>query len=168
MTARQIRILYTCFECGIEVKRLACQVKSERVFCSKSCLGKSKRHGSDLVCFWCDSEFYRRFGEQDLGERVNQFCSKECYQEWRAEYRSKNTYLKTGERHTHRVVAEQILGRKLTSEEIVHHFDNNKHNNDPKNLYLFSSQSLHARCHFGVMEDEELQRFSITKIAVSG
>lgn len=57
------------------------------------------------------------------------------------------TYEKTFSRHTHRVVAEQKLGRKLIKGEVVHHIDENKRNNHPDNLIVFSSQSEHAKWH---------------------
>lgn len=57
------------------------------------------------------------------------------------------TYTKTYGRHTHRVVAEQILGRPLRPGEIIHHLDGNKRNNDPSNIKVFSSQAEHARYH---------------------
>lgn len=45
-----------------------------------------------------------------------------------------------------RYVMEQILGRKLTKDEIVHHIDGNKLNNDPSNLQIMS-RAEHARLH---------------------
>lgn len=47
----------------------------------------------------------------------------------------------------HRVVAAEMLGRPLDDEEVVHHLDHDKQNNDPANLYVFVSQSEHARHH---------------------
>jgi len=38
----------------------------------------------------------------------------------------------------HRWVVEQFLGRKLTSDEVVHHKDENIFNNDISNLELMS------------------------------
>ncbi len=57
------------------------------------------------------------------------------------------SYTKTYGRHTHRVVAEQMLGRPLQKGEIVHHIDGNKRNNDPSNLMVMT-QSEHCRLHF--------------------
>lgn len=57
------------------------------------------------------------------------------------------TYAKRYGRHEHRVVAEEILGRKLLPGEVVHHVDGDKRNNDPRNIRIFASQSDHAKFH---------------------
>ena len=57
------------------------------------------------------------------------------------------TYTKTYGRHTHRIVAEQKLGRPLKPGEVVHHIDGNKRNNNPENIMVFASQALHAKWH---------------------
>lgn len=57
------------------------------------------------------------------------------------------TYTKTKGRHTHRVVAEIKLGRKLLPGETVHHRDDTKTNNDPDNLDVLPSQAEHMRRH---------------------
>lgn len=57
------------------------------------------------------------------------------------------TYEKTYGRHTHRVVAEQMLGRPLTKGEVVHHIDGDKRNNKPENLMVFKTQKEHAAFH---------------------
>ena len=46
----------------------------------------------------------------------------------------------------HRLVMEEKLGRKLQSNELVHHKDGNIFNNDPKNLELMS-RNEHGRLH---------------------
>lgn len=56
-------------------------------------------------------------------------------------------YRKVDNRHEHRTVAEQMLGRPLKKGEIVHHIDSNKRNNDPSNLQVMT-QSQHASIHF--------------------
>lgn len=153
---------YTCEVCGISFERYPSQMKkSKHVYCSQACLAETRKHGSTLYCALCDSPFYRRFGEQDIGHRVNQFCSRNCYQEWRAIHRKDTTYIKIGGKHLHRIVAEQCLGRPLTSDEVVHHIDGNKHNNSPSNLAVLPNQTFHAQVHFGEVSNVELQRFSL-------
>ncbi len=81
--------------------------------------------------------------------------------DWRRMYSKPGTYLKNGHVHIHRTVAETFLGRELSESEVVHHIDNDRKNNNPENLAVFPSQSEHARCHFGKMDEEELNRYRL-------
>jgi uncharacterized Zn-finger protein len=52
----------------------------------------------------------------------------------------------------HRYVMEQHLGRKLLRNEVVHHIDENKKNNELTNLQLLTN-SEHAKKHAKKVED---------------
>jgi hypothetical protein len=47
----------------------------------------------------------------------------------------------------HVVVMEQLLGRPLTKQEVVHHMNGVRDDNRPDNLYLFQTRGEHARYH---------------------
>lgn len=55
---------------------------------------------------------------------------------------------KYGYVHRSRLVAEKCLDRYLTPEEVIHHINEIRDDDRPKNLYLFSSQSIHIKFHF--------------------
>lgn len=120
------------------------------MFCSQACMSTFRRVGSDLTCSNCKGVFHRCPAEQRKSSHVDNFCSRECYREHAAANRSNNTYLKDGERHEHRVVAEKVLNRPLLSGEVVHHIDKDKQNNSPTNLCVFPSQSEHAKWHMEI------------------
>lgn len=56
-------------------------------------------------------------------------------------------YVKINGRHEHRLEVEKAIGRRLTSDEIVHHIDSNKKNNKIENLVILT-RNEHARIHF--------------------
>jgi len=47
----------------------------------------------------------------------------------------------------HRFLVEKNIGRHLKSEEVVHHIDGNKLNNDLSNLQICKNQFEHAKIH---------------------
>ena len=52
-----------------------------------------------------------------------------------------------GQVYLHIIVAEQKVGRYLLPEEVVHHKDLNKLNNEPNNLMIFATKGDHTRFH---------------------
>jgi hypothetical protein len=58
--------------------------------------------------------------------------------------------------YVHVIIAEEKLGRYLLPEEVVHHRDLNKLNNNPNNLMIFASNSDHSRFHANGCDESTL------------
>lgn len=137
------------------------------MYCSIKCSANAARKKTDerhkSECINCGREFYksRRKGSGTIYQ-TQMLCSRQCANERRSKlYRERNGLpqitrrLKrryavlripardgqpTYEILEHRYVMEQKLGRKLTSDETVHHVNGVKTDNRPENLELFSSR----------------------------
>lgn len=58
----------------------------------------------------------------------------------------------------HRLVAEHVLERSLSSEEVVHHMDENRCNNHPDNLLVCRNTSEHMKLHAAMRRDPNLDQ----------
>lgn len=117
-----------CDECGVEVSIPPSQFKrSKNHFCSRQC--HMKFMNRELNPTRMTPEVKAKIRRTMLGTGQGK------------------SYEKTFGKHTHRIVAEQKLGRPLETDEIVHHIDGDKRNNEPSNLMVMT-QAEHARLHF--------------------
>lgn len=118
-----------CDECGIPISMPLSQFRrSKNHFCSKQC--------------------HMTFMNRMLNPTRMTEKTKEKIRKARLGTGEGKAYTKTHGKHTHRVIAEQILGRPLKDGEVVHHIDGNKLNNDPSNIMIFPNQSEHAKWHW--------------------
>ena len=125
-----MRLKIQCDFCGIEFERDVCQLKKFH-FCSRKCLAdfSSKTKNPDgynqLKDYTKMSEHLTELNQKLNPTRMTQEI-KTKLRDFRFGKGQGKTYSKYYGRHTHRVVAEQMLGRKLKPGEVVHHIDHNK------------------------------------------
>lgn len=107
----------------------------------------------EKFCLICDFRY-------EVTKKNQLVCSSECRQIYNGRVSTREraftmrgkprgsgySYVKYMGKHQHRAVIEAAIGRKLRSDEVVHHIDGNKKNNDLSNLEVMS-QAEHARRH---------------------
>jgi hypothetical protein len=156
-----------CPLCNIIHKMLKCYSKEKRIrykFCSDNCYkefikiqDESKKKEYIKICNNCKKEFIAIRKKTKTGCH---FCSQECsikYQKginhpsYNGGTSFNNGYLienvnQKKYKLKHRIVMEQYIGRKLNKNEIVHHIDENKKNNNIENLQLMEKKE-HDKYH---------------------
>lgn len=153
-------VVIDCEMCGKPIHRRQHQIKrGTGRFCSKDCHNAAQR-GPRLAfkCEGCGSVF--ELVPSQAAHQTGRFCSKTCEGISRierpldCEHNGKPARL---DRHgyvwvwepdhpearrykgwvaEHRLVAEQVVGRPLTSDDEVHHINRIKHDNCPENLLV--------------------------------
>lgn len=139
-----------CDWCGTAFTKWPSKVTKHN-FCSRACLAKfsSRKHNPGGFNKLKDTtklgrhlpELNRALNPTRMTEETRNKIS-----ETRLSASSSTYYVKRHGRHEHRVVVEAHLGRPLRSDEIVHHIDGNKRNNDISNLAVMT-QSEHIKLH---------------------
>lgn len=157
---RSANLYRKCKECGLEF----IAKKQPNEFCSNKCAAKhrSKDKVQIIKCLNCGSEIKK----PNCHIKEHNFCSKKCMNEyvvkaglraaanhpnWNGGNHYQDGYLfkrvaKGSYRGEHRIIVEDVLGRELTNEEIIHHADGNKLNNSPDNLKVVT-RAEHIEIH---------------------
>lgn len=128
-----------CKECGKErqLGRRLCRT------CNSKRVAKYPRYTWSKVCEVCKKNF--------PASRKRQTRCSDCYklmQEIKARNISSNSYIysKIPGHTEHRDIAERLVGRKLQTNEVVHHLDENPRNNEVQNLLVIDRRT-HGKLH---------------------
>lgn len=145
------KVVVHCDYCGAEIERYPSTVFAHN-FCSKQCqyAYSSKKTNPDGYAGYMDhskasarmSALNRALNKTRMAPEV-----REKIRQAQLGRGAGVSYEKNHGRHTHRVMAEEMLGRPLLPGEVVHHIDGDIRNNAPENLMVFASQAEHARHH---------------------
>lgn len=145
--------------CPICGTKFVSRISRRRKYCSLKCVCRANQlryaaNRKKAKCELCGKIF------EHIPCLKPRFCGIKCANTFRARKTAKkrgkqlrgvptgkgNSYVKENGRHQHRLVMERHLKRKLRTDEVVHHIDGDKHNNDVSNLIVMT-QGEHAKLH---------------------
>lgn len=142
-----------CDWCGKEFIRDSAFLKGKKHhFCSRLCLAdfssktKNPDGYSSLKDYTNISRNMTQINKQMNPTRMTEETRKKLRECHLGKGECKG-YSKIYSRLAHRVIVEQILGRPLKPEEVVHHRDGNRYNNVPENLVVFPTVGAHSKFH---------------------
>ncbi len=137
---------YVCQHCGKEffVPQYDINCRPTIKYCSRNCYhAASKKPDIIRKCEYCGKEFVVARNHKD-----KKFCDLKCscaYKRARARVATigskgyKYVWFSDGScQPEHRYIMERELGRKLETDEIVHHIDGNRTNNEISNLAVMA------------------------------
>lgn len=145
------RVTVNCDWCGKSIEKWPSTIKKYN-FCCRKCLADFSNKSKNSKGYRKLKD-YTKIGKhltklnQELNPSRMTVETRQKLREYRLGSGDGVTYTKLFGIHEHRVVAEQILDRQLTKDEVVHHIDGDKRNNSPDNIHVYPSQSEHAAYH---------------------
>lgn len=129
-------------------------------YCSIKCKSLKPKQRKYFNCINCGKEDYYSIYQEKYYKRIGIFCTRQCKyiyyknnHEYTPNYKNGKTttgkYIKLSKFNIqeHRYVMENIIGRKLTKKEVVHHIDGNGFNNNKENLILMTKIE-HHKLHY--------------------
>ena len=156
-----MKLKLKCDYCGKEIYKDSTRITKHN-FCSRKCLAdfssksKNKEHYLELKDYTNMANVFKRVNKETNKKRMT-FAVREKLRNSKLGTGLGKTYTKFYGRHEHRIVAEEMLGRKLKKGEVIHHIDGNKRNNSPENLMIFKSLSEHSKYHMQLRKNNKMK-----------
>ena len=154
VNSKQKGRMFVCEHCGNEffVPQYNINSRPTIKYCSSGCYHLASRKPPRIrKCLQCGSEFVVNPKHKD-----RKFCHVQCAYAHKREQKRMATLGADGYKHVwfadgsgekeHRFLMEQRIGRKLNRDEVVHHIDGNRTNNDLSNLVVMS-RGEHSALH---------------------
>ena len=164
-----------CGFCNKEFKKKDSQIKlGLRNFCSKSCCQQGNKRGEIVECFTCKTSIYKSLKDINRSKSKNYFCSQICSNVWVGkEHRASNHSNWTTGESSYKISMKRegflqkcfLCGEQDSRVLAVHHIDENRKNNNLKNLI-----GLCHNCHFLIHHhNDEINKFclKLKKYAIS-
>jgi len=135
--------------------------KDSQRFCSRSCATKH-RHASGVIDNSGEWSNERKQQYVETRKKNGTWSTGEQHHLWKGGESRDGAYMtsrRQGKKiRSHRLIAETVLGRSLSKDEVVHHIDGNGLNNRLTNLQVMPKSvhtALHrfALCRFGISKN---------------
>jgi len=159
------KIIINCEHCGKEIARYPSHIRPHN-YCSQACLGaavKAKELIRDSTKTSARMSEYNREHNPTAMDFARR-CKLRNHHLGSGEQKG---YTKRFGKPEHVFFAEQVLGRELRPDEVVHHIDRNKRNNSLDNLVVMT-RSEHSKLHYACRGKKEVMSDAFQALSVSG
>ncbi len=134
-----------CDMCGnVIVNRDRHGQRNKHHYCSVECAYAAKAKKVVVICDWCGKQLIKK--ASDANRSKHNFCDNGCYLDYINFEKAGAKNQRVAGKVLYRQIAEQKVGRTLSSNDEVHHMDGNHFNNAADNL-LVLSRSEHMKLH---------------------
>jgi len=141
----RLKRIKICDNCGIEFEgNNRHKNRNKHFFCSQECSNSFKEQKIYIPCDWCGKYLYKK--RSDVIRNKHNFCDWGCYIDFINFANAGATNQIVAGTVLYRKLSEIKIGRKLESNEEVHHIDDNHLNNNIDNLQILTA-SEHSKIH---------------------
>ena len=145
-----------CSPCSKKFVKKPSQIKRcRKSFCSTKCQYKAKRRGKLIECFICKKQVYKQQKDLLRSQSKKYFCSRSCSNQWHgSEFVGKKhpNWIHGSFAYKNILLREKIkrvcflCNNKDIQVLVAHHIDQNRKNNNAKNL-IWLCRNCHHLVH---------------------